>query len=94
MALLTDREEQAMTEIGLTRSATFSTGFCWRTTCMIRYLAIAWQVHRERQRLSSLDSRQLADAGIAPDAAAAESNRAFWDVPARRSHAACRCGRR
>jgi uncharacterized protein YjiS (DUF1127 family) len=93
MALPTEREE-AMAQIGLTHSAILSTGFCWRTPCMVRYLAIAWQVRRERQRLSGLDRRQLADAGIPADAAAAESSRAFWDVPAKRRHAACRCGRR
>jgi uncharacterized protein YjiS (DUF1127 family) len=93
MALQKEREEQAMTEIGLTRSAAFPTGFCWRMTCMVRYLAIAWQVRHERQRLCGLDSRQLADAGIPADAAIAESHRAFWDVPVKRQHA-CRCGRR
>jgi len=42
------------------------------------------QISRERRALRRMTPDQRADLGIAPEAAAREARRAFWDLPAPR----------
>ncbi len=42
----------------------------------------AQRLRRERSRLSKLDDHMLRDIGLTRDAAATESARPMWDVPA------------
>lgn len=48
---------------------------------LFRRVALAVSARRQRIALARLDDRLLDDAGIDPDAAAAEARRAVWDVP-------------
>ena len=51
---------------------------------VIRRLATAWNVARERRALANVDARTLADMGISPEAAAYEAARPVWDLPSNR----------
>ena len=45
---------------------------------------LAWlRVARERRQLAALGPDELADLGIAPEAARMEAARPFWDLPRR-----------
>ena len=46
------------------------------------YLARLWLSNRERRQLAELDDRLLRDIGLDPAAAAAESERPFWELSA------------
>lgn len=49
---------------------------------LISRLFMAWHLSRQRARLTDLDDAILRDIGLTRAQAAAESRRAFWDVPA------------
>lgn len=50
-----------------------------RLTTLMR---AALAAHRQRQALSRLDDRTLADIGLTRDQAQAETSRPLWDIPA------------
>ena len=44
-------------------------------------LADLLALYRQRKQLAALDALQLADIGLSPDQALAESRRPIWDAP-------------
>ena len=49
---------------------------------LVETLRLGLVAHRQRQALRGLDAARLADIGLSEQAALAEADRPFWDVPA------------
>ncbi len=55
----------------------------YRPAGSIRHTVLRWiEVSRQRRALGALDSRTLADIGVAPAQAHREAARPFWDLDA------------
>jgi uncharacterized protein YjiS (DUF1127 family) len=48
---------------------------------LLRLIATALELRRQRRHLAQLDALQLRDIGLTADAAMAESRRPVWDAP-------------
>lgn len=66
----------------MTYTAQSLTGTVWhRWVRPLAWLRLAQAVHRERHRLSQLESHRLDDLGLSASAAWEEGNRPFWELP-------------
>jgi len=50
---------------------------------LLRWLHLAWQMHRTRRDLARLDDRMLRDIGVSRAEALAETERSAWDLTPR-----------